>query len=171
MSDEHDNPTRPPGGPPPDADQAPPGAATRRRRGQLAEDTVLNNMWRVGALIARGGMGEVYVGEHVNTGDKVAIKVLLQHLANNPNTQRLLLAEARKMNRIRHDAVVHYITMAEDPDRDVTYLVMDFIDGVGLGTVIGVLHPTQLELIGLMRRLAEGLAAAHKAGVYHRDLS
>ena len=137
----------------------------------LTPGVVLNHIYVVRRFIARGGMGEVYEGVNVNTEERVAIKVILPHLAEDPNIQALFRREARILTRLSHPAVVQYRVLAEEPELGVRYIVTEFVDGEGLHEVIGELEPDEAALRALTRRLADGLRAAHALGAIHRDLS
>ncbi len=141
------------------------------RAGQIVIGSVLNDIYEVRRFIGRGGMGEVYEGINVNTGERVAIKVILAHLAQDPKVQALFRAEANVLTRLTHEALVQYRLMAREPVLDVLYIVTDFVDGVCLEDLIGQVRLSTPELKSLLRRLAEGLSAAHARNVFHRDIS
>jgi serine/threonine protein kinase len=147
------------------------GAPASAPSGRIPPGTVLNHIYEVGRLIGRGGMGEVYEGVNVNTDERVAIKVILEHLAEDPKVQALFRAEASVLTRLSHDALVQYRVMAREPTLGVSYIVTDFVDGERLEKLIGRLDVSQRALKALLRRLAEGLAAAHARHVFHRDIS
>ncbi len=137
----------------------------------VAVGEVLNHIYKVTRYIADGGMGEVYEGVNVNTDERVAIKVILPRLAEDPTVLAMFRREARTLTRMSHQALVQYRTLAQEPTTRVLYIVTEFIDGVRLDQVIGDLRPTDAELLNLTRRLAEGLRAAHELGAIHRDIS
>jgi len=139
--------------------------------GRIPLGSVLNHIYEVRRFIGRGGMGEVYEGVNVNTDERVAIKVILEHLAQDPKVQALFRAEANVLTRLTHEALVQYRLMAREPTLDVLYIVTDFVDGTSCEDLIGDLRLSEPELVGLIHRLAEGLAAAHARNVYHRDIS
>ncbi|HYD14319.1 MAG TPA: serine/threonine-protein kinase [Allosphingosinicella sp.] len=132
---------------------------------------VLNHIFRVDRFLARGGMGEVFVGCNVNVDEKVAIKVMLPSLAGDEKVVAMFRKEARTLTKLNHPALVQYRVLAQEPQLHVLYIVTDFIEGTNLGTALGTLKPTPDELAGLLRRLASGLAAAHELGAVHRDMS
>jgi predicted Ser/Thr protein kinase len=134
---------------------------------------VLNHIWKVRRLIARGGMGEVYEGIETNTGEPVAIKFLLPRLTADPQIKELFLSEASNFVRVSktHSALVQYRVCAEDPMLGETYIVMEFIDGPPLSETLATLKPNLLQLVEFMRLVASALAVAHKQGLIHRDLS
>ena len=148
-----------------------PSPAESGNVGQIAVGTVLNHIYRVDRLIARGGMGEVYEGTNVNTDERVAIKIVLQQLAGDANVQTLFRNEARALTRLSHSALVQYRLLAQEPQLGLFYIVTEFIDGPLLAEVLETVHASPRQLVDLMRRLASGLAVAHELGKIHRDLS
>jgi serine/threonine protein kinase len=143
-----------------------------RQPGILPIGFVLNGIYEVKRFIARGGMGEVYEGCNVNADERVAVKVILPHLAADPKVQALFRKEAKTLISLAHPALVQYRVLAREPRKDLLYIVTDYIDGEPLTQLIGKgPPPTTSELAMLTRRLAEGLAAAHAHGAVHRDIS
>jgi tRNA A-37 threonylcarbamoyl transferase component Bud32 len=158
-----------PGGttPPTDGLAPPP----RIGRSGLPSGTLLNAIYEVRGFLARGGMGEVYEGVNVNTDERVAIKVMLPHLAADPKVQAMFRKEARILTELAHPALVRYRVLAHEPQLELFYIVTEFIDGRALAEMLGELRPSETELKALVRRLADGLAAAHAMGAIHRDVS
>jgi serine/threonine protein kinase len=146
-------------------------AAPPAKEGRIAVGMTLNHIFEVRRFIARGGMGEVYEGVNVNTDERVAIKVILSHLALDEAVQAMFRKEARTLTRLQHPALVQYRVLAQEPTLGVLYIVTEYIDGAQLSDVIGAVHPSPDELIGLTRRLASGLQAAHELGAIHRDIA
>lgn len=132
---------------------------------------VLNHIYEVKRFLGRGGMGEVYEGCNINTDERVAIKVMLPSLAADPNVQAMFRKEARTLTKLSHPALVPYRVLAQEPTLGVLYIVTEFVDGAPLCDLLGEIRPTADELRGLLRRLAQGLGAAHALGVVHRDMS
>ncbi|HUO22236.1 MAG TPA: serine/threonine-protein kinase [Caulobacteraceae bacterium] len=162
-------PTPPPPAPP--APEQPVVAQPAPAPTRVAVGAVLNHIYEVRRFIARGGMGEVYEGVNVNTDERVAIKVMLPHLAADPNVQAMFRKEARTLTRLSHPAVVQYRVLAQEPTLGVFYIVTEFIQGEPLGDLIGRYQPTAAQIEQLTRRLASGLNAAHELGAIHRDMS
>lgn len=121
------------------------------------------------AEIGRGGMGVVFRARDRATGRVVALKVLHGSMANDRNRRRFI-QEVRAAASVEHDNVVRLYSMC-DPADGVPYFVMEFIDG-----------PTLADEVRLHKRLeprvaakwiaqaADGLSAAHAAGLVHRDI-
>ena len=149
---------------------APVGASGGAPR-QLQVGDVLNHIFEVKRFIARGGMGEVFEGSNVNSDERVAIKVILPHLAADPNVQAMFRKEARTLTRLGHPALVQYRVLAQEPHFGVLYIVTEYVDGKNLSDVLRTIEYTPADLLALTRRLAEGLQAAHALGAIHRDIS
>lgn len=132
---------------------------------------VLNHMFVVRRFLARGGMGEVFEGANLATDERVAIKVMLPALAADPNVITLFKREAQTLTRLHHEAVVQYRVLAMEPELGVLYIVTEYIDGTSLSDVLSTLRPDPAALGALLRRLASGLAAAHRLGAIHRDVA
>ncbi|MCW5747199.1 MAG: serine/threonine protein kinase [Alphaproteobacteria bacterium] len=136
----------------------------------LLPGMLLNNTQRVEALIGRGGMGEVYRATNIHTGDRDAIKVIRPDLVSEPQVRELFRREAAALRKVRHPAVVSYEGVFGD-EAGRLFLVMEFVDGPSLASIIAnaPLTPAEVRRVGV--QIAEGLAAAHGCGVAHRDLS
>ncbi|MDP3550860.1 MAG: serine/threonine-protein kinase [Novosphingobium sp.] len=147
-------------------------AATAGEPREVREGDVLNHLYQVRRFIARGGMGQVFEGVNINNEDeRVAIKVILPHLARDPNVLAMFRKEARTLTRLSHSALVQYRTLAMEPQLGVFYIVTEYIDGRNLSDVLSTIEATPAQLVSLIRTLAEGLAVAHSLGAIHRDIS
>ena len=134
--------------------------------------TIINNNYEVKELISAGGMGEVFRGANTFTGDAVAIKIVLQSLANDPKIAALFMREAKVLCGLSDQAIVRYYNFVRDADLDRFCLIMEFIDGVSLSDFVRQERPlTSAEARNLMRKVAAGLQRAHDMDVIHRDLS
>src|SRR4051812_19573193 len=131
----------------------------------------LNGIYEIDALIAAGGMGEVFKGHNVQTGDPVAIKIVLPEFAKDEMILELFRKEARVLNHLSHDAIVRYYVFSIDAELGRPYLAMEFVDGPSLGERIASGALPMDDVVYLLRRLADGLQRAHEAGVIHRDIS
>ena len=168
--------------PPPEPPSPPPASATamsaaqampspqQARRIQIGD--ILNHTYEVRRFIARGGMGEVFEGVNVNAeDDRVAIKVMLPHLAADPLVQAMFSKEAKTLTRLRHPGLVQYRLLGREPQLGVTYIVTEFVDGVNLSDVLKTLETTPEDQLTLLKRLAAALGAAHELDAVHRDIS
>lgn len=129
---------------------------------------VLGGRYDVVRLLGRGGMGEVYEGNHRLLSKRVAIKVLSAGLAADDNQRKRFLREARSANLIEHDNVVSIIDFGDD---EPTYFVMEFLEGDDLHALVereGGLRWTRAR--GIILQIAAALGAAHALGIVHRDV-
>lgn len=130
---------------------------------------LLNNTFRIEAILGRGGTSEVYRARNEISGRPVALKVLRSEYAGNEDFLVLMKRE-EQMRDIRHDAVVGYSENHRTADGHI-YLVMDYVDGPSLEARLkhGGLPANDILVVG--RRVTEGLRAAHARKIVHRDLS
>jgi len=144
------------------------GAASR---GRAVPGTRLNGIYEIERLIATGGMGEIYKGRAIETGDMVAIKMIRADLAENDAAVGLFRKEASALHNLNHEAIVRYYVFSIDPILGCPYLAMQFVEGRSLSDVLqrGPLSFDQVLI--LQRRLAAGLQAAHELRIIHRDVS
>ena len=137
----------------------------------LAPGVRLNGIYEIERLIATGGMGEVYQGRAIQTGDAVAIKIVRSDMAQDANVLALFRNEASALHNLYNEAIVRYYVFTVDPATQATYLAMEFVDGQSLSDRLkqGPLPFEEVDL--LRRRIASGLQAAHMLGITHRDVS
>jgi Protein kinase domain len=141
-------------------------------RPRLSPGTRLNGIYEIDQPIGLGGMGEIYKGHLVETGDPVAIKMMLPELAENEAAFTLFRKEASALHHIQNDAVVRYYVFTVEPVLRRPYLAMEFVDGRTLSNILYDNGPLPFEAVrSLMQRLASGLQAAHQHGIIHRDVS
>ena len=124
--------------------------------------------FRLTRKLDQGGMGTVYLGEHVGIGSRVAIKVLHPRLATSPQVLRRFHTEARAVNLIGHENIVSVIDIQPAPPRP--YLVMEYLEGEPLSALLarGPVHPEVA--IALLSQVCDALEATHARGIVHRDL-
>lgn len=139
--------------------------------GHTGVGTQLSGIYELDERIASGGMGEVYRGHNIQTGDHVAIKIVLPEFARDQTILSLFRKEASILNHLSHDAVVRYHVFTIDPGIGRPYLAMEFVDGQSLFDVIRRGAMAAPDVRRLCHRLASGLSAVHQAGAVHRDLS
>ncbi len=129
---------------------------------------VIDGRYELGALLGRGGMGEVREGLDNRLGRAVAVKLLRADLAAEPELRRRFEVEARAAAGLSHPNVVAVYDTGEHDG--VPYLVMELLGGRTLADEIaaGPLEPERVEQ--LARQVLAALDAAHRAGVVHRDV-
>ncbi len=123
--------------------------------------------YEIVGLCGRGGMGAVFEAYDPRLDRRVAIKVVLPRLAS-PEGRRRLVAEARELARISHPNVVTVYEVEEHGDS--VYLVMELVEGASLGAWAEAEGRSLEALLPALAGVAEGLAAAHRGGIVHRDV-
>jgi serine/threonine protein kinase len=132
---------------------------------------VAGGTWRLVRRLGAGGMGEVWHAESlVIPGAEAALKVIRPELVEDELLRSLFLREAEALKSIRDDAVVGYEGVFKDETGRVL-LAMNFVEGPSLKDRMRDRPLSAEEALRLLARLARGLAAAHRVGVHHRDLS
>ena len=119
-------------------------------------------------VLGKGGFGIVFRAFDDVLQRVVAIKVLAPALAVTSPARKRFLREARSSARVRHENLVQVYAVEEKP---LPYLVMEFIPGETLQQRLDRIGPLEVpEAVRIGRQIAEGLAAAHEAGLIHRDI-
>ncbi|WP_054118416.1 serine/threonine protein kinase [Porphyrobacter sp. AAP60] len=150
---------------------ATPAAEPNTTGQQIANGEVLNGIYRITRFLAKGGMGEVYEAVNVHqTSEKVAVKVMLQHLAQDELVAAMFAKEAATLTRLHHEAIVQYRLAARD-SLGRPYIVTEFIDGPSLEARLGKLKLTDAQFVAVAQKLAAGLGTAHTLGAIHRDIA
>jgi formylglycine-generating enzyme required for sulfatase activity/dienelactone hydrolase len=120
------------------------------------------------AKIGEGGMGAVYRATDSRLNRTVAIKILPAHAATNPDRQRRFVQEAQSASALNHPNIVHIYDI--DTADDVTFIAMEFVDGRALDAVIADSPIPMAQALDYAIQAAGALAAAHQAGIVHRDV-
>ena len=105
-------------------------------RARLSAGTRLNGIYEIDRPIGMGGMGEIYYGHVIETGDPVAIKVLLPEFADNAAALTLFRKEASALHYVHHDAVVRYFVFSVEPVLERPYLAMEYVPGRTLRSLL-----------------------------------
>jgi serine/threonine-protein kinase len=157
---------------PPQAARRPPipPQAARRRRGRPA--TLAPGMrigpWRIDREIGRGGMAAVYAVVHTRFGKRAALKLAHRAILGPQFTPQTFLREARMANLVDHVGVAEVFATGTYDGRP--YLAMERLSGRSLGARLDDGALPRDEALAVLIELCDVLAAAHAAGVTHRDL-
>jgi Tol biopolymer transport system component len=127
--------------------------------------------FHVVGVIGRGGMGVVLKAHDVCLQRYVALKVLDPQYAKNERAQERFCREARSAASISHEHVVAIHQVEYEEEKDLPYLVMQFVPGESLQDRLDRTGPLELgEILRIGYQTAAGLAAAHAQGLIHRDV-
>src|SRR6476661_8250871 len=135
---------------------------------RFPEPKDLLSHYRIVRKIGYGGMGEVFLAEDTRLDRKVAIKVLHSKIANDEQKMIRFVQEAKTASALNHPNIITIYEIGRA--NDVNFIVTEFIDGKTLHDSLaqGPLLPKHIVEIAI--QVASGLAAAHAAGVVHRDI-
>jgi serine/threonine protein kinase len=126
--------------------------------------------YRIISLIGEGGMGDVYLAEHVSIKRKVAIKVLKPELVKNEEIRLRFKNEASMLAHLQHPNIVGLIDYVEQDGG--LFLIMEYVEGQGLDEFIKAQQsPISIERAKkLMIQIVAAFVYAHKNGIVHRDV-
>ncbi|MBV1858647.1 MAG: protein kinase, partial [Nannocystaceae bacterium] len=131
----------------------------------------MGGRYRLESPIEKGAAGEVWRGQHMSLGKRVAIKVLrAEHVADKDDwATKRMLREAQLLSEIDHPAVVDVLDFGKE--QGCPYIVMELLEGRTLSAALKAGGAMPWSVAGpLLQQMIEGLSAAHRAGVIHRDL-
>ncbi|HWM17916.1 MAG TPA: protein kinase, partial [Microbacterium sp.] len=130
---------------------------------------LVDGRYRVRARIARGGMATVYVATDLRLERRIALKVMHGHLSDDTVFQSRFIQEARAAARLADPHVVNVFDQGQDGD--MAYLVMEYLPGITLRELLREQRRlTVPQTVTIMDAILSGLAAAHRAGIVHRDV-
>ena len=138
--------------------------------GQDLLGQVIADRYHILKKLGEGGMGQVYLAEHVKMGRKGAIKVMTPAMVHDPDAVARFNREASNASRISHPNVCAIYDFGETPD-GLIYLAMEFIEGEPLTNLLehGAALPVE-RAVRIFVQVADALQAAHDLGIVHRDL-
>src|SRR5215813_1433935 len=130
---------------------------------------LIGERYRILRKIGEGGMGEVYVAEHIHIEKKVALKLLRPEVLSNQEAVARFRQEARSASAIGHDNIIQIDDFGTMPDGRV-YMAMEYLQGSPLNDMIAR-EPLPLpRALDILIQTGKGLAAAHQKGITHRDM-
>ena len=133
-------------------------------------ERVIGERYRLDRVLGKGGVGSVYQAHDLRLNRPVAVKVLLGSALDNPLAQRRFEREARVVAQLDHPNIV---TVHDFGSTEVgnAFIVLEFLEGITLRSALkhrGAIDP--IDLAAWVGQILDGLQAAHRNGVIHRDL-
>jgi serine/threonine-protein kinase len=126
--------------------------------------------WRLGAVLGRGAMGEVYEARHVTTGAEAAVKLLRRELLADPRSVERFIREVRVGSTLDSPHVVRVLEAAT-PDDGLPFLAMERLSGQTLGELLRRSNTlTGIDLAEMLAQVGRAFEIARRAGVVHRDV-
>ena len=147
-----------------------PAAVQQPSSEESYEGRVVAGKYRVGPLVGSGGMGTVWLGQHMQLGTRVAIKFIRPQFAERPDARRRFEIEARAAASVdsKHAVKVYDYGVT---DFGLPYIVMEYLEGESLSEALIRRGPFPAEEAAkVIAAAAKALSKAHKANIVHRDL-
>ncbi len=130
---------------------------------------VIDGKYRILKLLGRGGMGSVWLCDHLSLFSRVALKVIKPAIAQNRNSLARFMREAKAAAMLRSPHVVQILDHGKTDD--IAFIAMEFLDGQSLLQRLkkgGPLSPSLTSTI--MTHVGRAIGKAHETGIIHRDL-
>jgi serine/threonine protein kinase/Tfp pilus assembly protein PilF len=124
--------------------------------------------YRILSKLGKGGMGEVFLAEDTKLCRKVALKFLPSQYTSEPELKARFMREAQAAAALNHPNITTVHEVAEQKDR--LYIAMEYVDGESLKDLIAGRALSVGRILDLASQMCQGLAAAHQAGIVHRDV-
>ncbi len=136
----------------------------------LPVERTIEGRYRLDKVLGKGGVAIVYVAMDLRLNRKVAVKVLARSVMDSPDASRRFEREARMLAKLAHPRIVTIHDFGKTR-RGCAFLVMEYLKGVTLGRRLRQQGPYRPEVAALLfEQILDGLGAAHRMGVIHRDL-
>ncbi|HEX2573693.1 MAG TPA: protein kinase [Polyangia bacterium] len=143
--------------------------AARRPGSGLRPGSLFARRYRVQRLLGEGGMGRVYSAIDGSIDELVALKVLKDSMASNPEALGLFKQELKLARKVRHRHVVQSFDLGFADG--CAYISMEYIDADNLANHLQrKKHLREDEALGILQQVLRGLKAAHDLGIVHRDI-
>lgn len=129
----------------------------------------LGDRYHILSVVGEGGMGRIYLAEHVRMNRQCAVKIMRPNLVNDADAAARFAREASSAARIIHPNVAAVFDYGESEGR--IYLVMEYVEGESLGSILQAERVLAVpRAVEIARQVADALASAHELGIVHRDL-
>lgn len=136
----------------------------------MSDPTIIGGRYQQGELIGRGGMGDVFIGADIVSGDPVAIKRLHPHIVHeNESILDRFQREGQALSQLNHPNIVKMLATIQE--NDYHYLVMEYVGGGSLRELIDREKKMPIKsVLNIALDLADALTRAHRLNIIHRDI-
>lgn len=138
---------------------------------EFSPGQIVHGKYRIVRKLGAGGMGVVYLAEHLMLGGHLALKFLAAELSRNPQFIKRFRQEARAAYQLRHPNIVEVVDLDQNEDGSL-FIAMEFVSGPSLRAMLyETAHGLPVDrALHIARGLGSGLSAAHARGAIHRDI-
>ena len=133
---------------------------------------ILSSRYILLSLVGRGGMGAVFLAKDTKLDELIALKLLPQEFATDIRAIEWMKEEVKLARSLAHPNIMRIYDLQTDTDRAVTFITMEFVDGVDVGTLMAG-YGGRLSLPAALRVLRQAATAvdfAHSQRIVHRDI-
>ena len=131
---------------------------------------ILGDRYRILSRLGQGGMGSIYLAEHVTLGKRMAVKVLRPEYSRDAELLDRFQHEARAASQIGQENIVEVFDFGHTPEGEA-YFVMEALDGESLARILHRDGPMPVaRAVPIFLQICRALGAAHERGIVHRDL-
>jgi len=137
----------------------------------MPEGSVLRDRYRLDELLGRGGMADVYLALDLHRQAHIAVKILREDLAEDPDFALRFEHEAEALAKLDHPNIVRFYSF--EHDGELAFIVMDYVEGKTLKRRLRDLNGQPLpiaEITDILRNIGSALHYAHREGYIHRDV-
>jgi serine/threonine-protein kinase len=135
----------------------------------LEPGTVIRGKYRIVRRLGRGGMGTVYLADHILLSRQRALKFISAELSQDPRFLKRFRHEAQAASELRHQNVVEVVDLDQAEDGS-PYIAMEYVEGTDLRHALAAGAFPVSRALRIARGVALGLGAAHAKGIFHRDV-
>lgn len=133
----------------------------------MTEPTLLGT-YRLISPLGAGGMGEVWRAQDTRLQREVAIKILAEAIANDPEWKARFLREARTIAQLNHPNIATIYAIEQEGDK--VFIAMELVEGESLGSILSRGSMEVRDVVRIIRQVADALEDAHFKGIVHRDI-
>jgi serine/threonine-protein kinase len=141
---------------------------SRKPIGQLSSGQIIASRYTIEAAVGEGMSGVVYAARRTPEGDRVALKVIRQHLLADRHFARRFEREATILKQLEGNHIVRVLDVVEDDG--LLALVLEYVEGQSLEAALRERLPEPSEAVEIMLQVCAALGSAHAGGFVHRDL-
>ncbi len=129
----------------------------------------LEGRFDITGVIGEGGMGKVYKGKDLQSGQEVAVKVLHREIGADERAVKRFMSEARILQSLSHPHIIKHFAFGRAED-GFLYIAMDFLHGKPADVLVKERVLTRLQVAQVLDQVCDALGEAHLQGIIHRDL-